>query len=341
MRRISSLPTAEHCAGVDTIGQQVESTQALRGTVFHAYCATGVWPDELYQLPQADIEQIQGWHVPTPFNYKMGDVTTLLQYQTAMKEVRVALDHDFNYVDVPPDVPQNEIAERYPNVMVCGHLDLAWHIPHADLLIVCDIKSTIWTVKDRNNSLQLHGYGLALAAKMNVGRYVTCIWDATDGEYYVADEAIEVDGFEAADIRDRIRRASSDRGRQLTTGSYCSQCWKRKSCPAHLVDVPESEFSAVLSGNATQEQVRNALMRKVQMKDVIEKVEEACRTWVKQNGPLVSEDGTKEWRIALRQGRMGLDKKAVAQELGLSDLSKFNRRGKPYEALDWRKREGD
>src|SRR5688572_14425212 len=101
MRRISSLPTAEFCPKVDKIGQDIETTQSFRSTVFHEYCDTGKWPDALRALPEADREEIGKWVVPMPFVLKAGNVTHALPYKGAMREMRVALDKDFNYVEIP------------------------------------------------------------------------------------------------------------------------------------------------------------------------------------------------------------------------------------------------
>ena len=336
MRRISSLPTAEFCPKVDKIGLDVESTQSARSTVFHAYCDSGAWPADLYTLPEEDQEEIRRWKVPMPFLYKVGDVTHTLQYRNAAREWRVAVDKDFNHVPVPLDVPQNEIATRYPQVMICGHLDMAWDLPDFDLIIVEDIKSSIWAVKERGRSLQLHGYGMAACAATGRGRYVTAIWDASDGKHFVSDHAIEVDSFEGADIRDRIRRASEDRDGNFRTGTHCSSCWKRTSCPAHLVDVPEGEFSALLSGKAKMADVRRALVQLKQRDDLTKKVQQACKAWVEQHGPVISEDGKKQYRCELRSGKESLDKDAVARALGVSDLSGYTKTGKDFPVFDWR-----
>src|SRR4030095_7034722 len=115
MRRISALPTAEFCPMVDKIGLDVETTQSARSTIFHAYCDTGKWPAELRTLPEADIEDISKWRVPMPFIYKPseGVIHTLL-YKDAMREKRVALDHQFRWVDVDPELPQSEVAAKHP-----------------------------------------------------------------------------------------------------------------------------------------------------------------------------------------------------------------------------------
>lgn len=337
MRRISSLPTAEFCPKVDKIGLDVETTQSARSTVFHAYCDTGKWPAELRHLPEADIEEISKWKVPTPFVYKVGDVTHALQYKNAIREYRVALDKSFNAVKVDADVPQSEIDTRYPEVMICGHLDMAWHLPQYDLVIISDIKSSIFAVKEGTSSLQLHGYGIALATVLNCGRYLSSIWDAADGRYYVAPKAIELDSFEAEEIRDRIKRASEDRDGNFKTGTHCSGCWKRSHCRAHLVDVPEGEFQAILSGQAMEKDVREALVKRKQLEDLYKRVDAACKDWVRQHGPVRSEDGKKVFRCELRAGKPGYDYDAIQRALGVENLEGYKRPAGEHPHFDWRK----
>lgn len=338
MRRISSLPTAEYCSMVDKIGLDVETTQSSRSTVFHAYCDTGKWPEGLRSLPEADREDISNWKVPMPFVYRAGDVIHALQYKEAYRETRVALDKDFNYVRVDPELPQNEIAAVHPEVMVVGHLDMAWVV--GDLVIVCDIKSSIYAVKDRCDSLQLHGYGMALAVFLNKPRYLTSIWDASDGRYFVHPGGpMNLDSFEAEEIKDRIRRASEDQEGSYKTGIHCSGCWKRSHCPAHLVDVPEGDFKALLAGQATQKDIRASLVRLKQMKDLTDRVQTACKDWVRQHGPVLSEDGRKHYRCEMRENNPALDKTAVARDLGIPNLEKYMARSGEHEHFDWRKRD--
>lgn len=336
MRRISSLPVAEFCPKVDKIGQDVESTQAARSTVFHAYCETGKWPDGLRTLPEADREEISKWCVPMPFVMKSGNVTHALPYKEAMREERVAVDERFNYVDVPREVPQSEIAALYPQAIITGHLDMAWHIPSLDLVVVCDIKSSIFAVKEGTSSLQLHGYGLALAAKLGASRYLTAIWDASEGRYYVAAEAVEVDSFEACDLKDRIRFAASEREGGFRTGIHCGGCWKRSGCPAHLVDVPEGDFKAILGGTATEKDVREALVKVQQTEDLAKEVRKSIKAWINTHGYVRSEDAKKVYRAEMRAGKKTLDEDAVTAALGVQTLNDYMKVGSPFPQYSWR-----
>ena len=339
MRRISSLPTAEFCSRVDKIGQDIETTQSARSTIFHAYCDTGKWPADLRTLPEADIEEISKWRIPMPFVYTVGNTIHALPYLDAIRERRVATDVDFKPVEVPSDIPVAEVKAKFPNVMMIGHLDMAWVLPQYDLVIICDIKSSIFAVKDRCDSLQLHGYGMAMCAITGVGRYLTAIWDASDGRYYVAGEPVEFESFKAEEIRDRIRLAATEREGDFRTGTHCSGCWKRSSCPAHLRDVPEGEFSKLLAGKAMEADVREAIVKLKQLGDLSNKVGESIKAWVSQHGPVRSEDGRKQYQCEMRAGRESLDKSKICRALGVENLDAFMSKGKDYPVFDWRKRD--
>jgi hypothetical protein len=335
MRRISSLPTAEYCPKVDKIGQDVESTQAARSTVFHAYCDTGKWPEGLHTLPEADREEISKWRVPMPFIYTQGDVTHALQYPKAIREARVALDREWNYVEIAEHVAQADIEAKHPEIAIVGHLDMAWVV--GDLVIVCDIKSSIWAVKDRCESLQLHGYGLALAVKLGCARYLTAIWDASEGRYYVASAPVELDSFACEAIKERIAVAAAERDGDFRTGTHCSGCWKRSHCPAHIRDVPEGEFQAILTGQAKEVDVREAIVKLKQIGDLSNRVGQAVKDWVSQHGPVRSEDGKKVYKCELRGGKAALDKDKVMRALGASSLDDYMKTGKDFPVFDWRK----
>lgn len=331
MRRISSLPTLQYCGASDSISVGVETTNAFRSTIFHKRCETGEWDTELLKrLPRSDFEEISKWKVPANLHTEFG----IVSYKHAVKEEIVALDSGFNIVDVPNDISQEDF-EKIPEVMVGGHLDMAWQYGHE--VVVCDIKSSIFAVKDRAESLQLHGYGIGYAKKVGASRYLTAIWDACDGKYYVANRIIDIDSFECLEIQERIRNAANNRS-GLVRGEHCSGCWKRDVCPAHLVDASTGNeaFDRVLGGTATESDIRKALTDCKSLGDLANKVSDACKSWVDRHGPVRSEDGKKRWTGALRSGKASLDQKAVASELGLDDLKRFMKPGNDYKVYDWR-----
>lgn len=341
MRRISSLPVSEFCDAADTIGVQVETTNALRSTIFHKYAETGVWDEAIKKLPDSDVEEIQKWKVPTPLHCFDGDKKLKLDYKDAVKEVRVSLDSDFNFVELPEGIKPDEISSKFPNVLCSGTLDIGWHLPELDLVVVSDIKSSIFAVKARCKSLQLHGYGIGYAQRVGAKRYLVGVWDASDGRHYIDDTIIQLDSFECEEYKGRIKAASVSRGGGLVKGTHCSGCWKRDACPAHLVDVADSEFASLFNGTATEADIRKALIAAKGLKDKYEKVKDICESWVQRHGPVRSEDGLKVWKPMLRAGRKSLDTKAVCAKLELDNLDDFQKAGQPFAVYDWVNRKDD
>jgi hypothetical protein len=322
----------------DKLGGDVASVNASRSTCFHEFCATGRWPEETNNLPKQDKEEVFRWKKPGPMVFNHDDVTLKLHYKDAMKELIVAVDSDFNWVEIDPSVPQKKIAEMYPSAMAVGHLDMAWYIPEFKLVVINDIKSSIFAVKSRTESLQLHGYGLALCQKLGGERYITAIWDATEGKHYIAKQSIRLDSWECEEYKERIRTAHRNSfGDTYTTGSGCGGCWKRDICPAHLVDVSDdNRFKEVLAGTATMKEIRKALVDLKQLEDLAKKVKDICKSWAERHGSVLSEDGKKQWGPAMRSGKKSLDTHAVARALEVENLSEYMREGQDYIVFDWR-----
>jgi hypothetical protein len=335
MRRISSLPVLEFCAMSDKLGENVASVNAARSTCFHEFCQTGRWPEATNNLPEADREEIFKWKKPTPLIYKHENITYKLEYKDAIKEMVVALDKDFNFVDIDPLVPQKDIAERYPGAMVVGHLDMAWYLPGLKLVIISDIKSSIFAVKARCKSLQLHGYGIALAKKLGATQYLTGIWDASDGRHYTDSEPVQLESWDCEEYKGRITSAAKNTGDEYTTGTHCGGCWKRDVCSAHLVDAgDDDQFKVLLGGGGTYKDIRNALVVSKQLEDRAKKLKDICKSYVERRGPVRSEDGKKEWTVALRSGKKSLDVDALEADIG--SLEKYMKKGNDFPVYDWR-----
>lgn len=335
MRRISALPVSEFCSKSDEIGIDIETTNAMRSTIFHRYAETGVWDEMIKRLPETDVEEIKKWKVPTPLHCFDGDKKLKLDYKDAVKEVRVSVDSDFNYIELPEGIKPGDISSQFPNVLCSGTLDIGWDVEELDLVVVSDIKSSIFAVKARCKSLQLHGYGIGFAKKQKRSRYLVGVWDASDGRHYIDDSVVSLDSFECEEYKGRIRSASVATGVGFVKGTHCSGCWKRDACPAHLVDVPDSEFAPIFTGKATEADIRRALIAAKGLKDKYEKVKDACESWVQRHGPVRSEDGLKQWEPRMRAGKKSLDTKAVAAKLGEEDLSGYMKSGQEYQIFDW------
>lgn len=335
MRRISSLPTLEFCGKSDTLGVDVDTSNAFRSTVFHSYCETGIWPETAKKLSEQDLTEIRRWKKPKPFIYKKDGMFLELNYEDAIKEQVLGLTHDFAFLSLDSKLTQFDL-QGIPELMTAGHLDMAWDVPQFDLVVISDIKSSIFAVKDRCESLQLHGYGLAFALMKGRSKYITGIWDASDGKHYYGN-VTETNTFDFEAIKERIRTACNNNSDNYTKGTHCSSCWKRDSCPAHLVDLGnENRFSKLFDGTATETDIRQALVDAKGLGELANKVAEHCKDWAKRHGPVRSEDGRKQWSPALRAGKKSLDTDKVMLDLGLESLDKYMKEGEDYLVYDWR-----
>lgn len=325
----------------DKLARDVESTNALRSTKFHEYCATGEWPD-LSMLEEADVEEIQKWKFPTSIIMKELDIpgkspgknAVMCEYGKSDKEGRVSLDEDFNFVETKQGLSPVEIGEQYPNVLVSGSFDMAWHFPEHSLVIVEDIKSSIFAVKARTESLQLHAYGIAYAKKMGADRYIVGIWDASEGRHYFG-QVVELDSFECEEYCARIEKAAKHVGENYVQGTHCSQCWVRSSCPSHLAGVPDSDAYRVMRAGATESDARAAMVEAKRLTDQSQKLSNAVKSWVKAHGYIRSEDGRMRYGLTLSSGRKSLDQAAVKRALGVKSLDDFMKEGRDFSTSRW------
>lgn len=310
----------------------METSNAFRSTVFHKYCEDGVWPETVKKLSENDLTEVRKWKKPTTFLYKEPHIR--LEYAQADKERILALDSDFNFLDLDPKLTQEEL-QKIPSLMTAGHLDMAWDVPELDLVVISDIKSSIFAVKDRCESLQLHGYGLAYCLLKKRSKYITGIWDASDGKHYYGN-ITEINTFDFEAIKDRIRTACNNVSDKYTKGTHCGSCWKRDSCPAHLVDLgADNRFARLFSGEATEKDVREALVAVKGLGELANKVTSECKSWAERHGGVRSEDGRKIYKPLLRKGRASLDSDAIMKALKVDSLDAYQKRGDDYLVYDW------
>lgn len=333
MRRMSSLPVLEYCGRSDTLGVGVDTSNAFRSTCFHKFCETGVWPDETKKLSEQDLQEVRRWKKPKPFVFEALKIN--LKYEDADKEQILGLTPDFTFLPLDSKLTQEQL-QAIPNLMTAGHLDMAWDVSFWDLVVISDIKSSIFAVKDKCESLQLHAYGLAYALMKGRSKYITGIWDASEGKHYYG-KVTETNTFDFEAIKERIRTACNNNSDNYTKGTHCGSCWKRDSCPAHLVDLgDENRFSKLFNGEATEADIRQALVDVKGLGELANKVTEACRDWANRHGPVRSEDGRKQWSAALRSGRKSLDTDRVMLDLGVESLDRYMKEGDEYKVFDWR-----
>ncbi len=329
MSRISALPVLRYCTGSALVDKQVEDlefSRTLRGTVFHAYCDSGEWPEEYKLLSKQDQEEIQDWKVPHSY---VSDVVGELVYKSAMKEYGVKFRHG------PGD------AEYIP-----GTLDMFWIVDVSGVgkvAVVVDIKSNIRATADGVESLQIHGYGHALLHEFSelVG-YLAGIYSASDGTWHLPSKIMMRDSWEQMEIEDAICKAIRQPFKGYHIGTHCAGCWKRTRCPAFLIETFEApNFQKVIAGTATRDEAREALVTMTRMKASVETVKDALEAYVAQHGPIPSEDGKKSWRPHQMPGRVGLDKRKVlafAEKHG-AGAEEFETQSSSYQVFSWKKTE--
>lgn len=335
MKRMSNLPSLEFCGKADSLAVGVETSNSFRSTCFHKYCETGQWPAETKRLSLQDLDEIKRWKVPTPLWVDLGSVKIRLDYKDAVKERLLVLDNNFAVLALDNDLSQ-DCLEKNPDILTAGHLDMAWDVPEHDLVVISDIKSSIFAVKDRCDSLQLHAYGMTYAKQCGRSRYLPCIWDASEGKHYIG-TIVESDSFAYEEVKERIRIAATNNSDKFTKGTHCSGCWKRDSCPAHLVDLQDDHrFAKLFNGTATEADVREGIIAAKGLGELANKVTEFCKQWAAQHGGVRSEDGRKVWKPIERAGKSSLNTDYLISDLGLKDLSKYMKKGQPYIAYDWK-----
>jgi hypothetical protein len=328
MSRISALPTLQYCSGSALVDKQVEElefTRTLRGTVFHHYCEKGEWPPEFAQLPKKDQDEIRDWKVPYGVDV---EGFGFLAYQDAEKEAEVSLRFG---VGADEHIP--------------GHVDMHWLAFHQVTkklyVIVNDIKSNARAVADGTESLQLHGYGMALCQKYDeVAGYLPGIYSASDGTWIFRREPVDRDSMEYLELEDTFARVLRRPFSGYHIGTHCGGCFKRTRCPAYLIETHEAPtFARVISGQANAGEAREALVMANRMKASLETIEQALKDWVVQHGPIPSEDGKKSWRPHDMPGRESLDKRKlfefVKQHGG--DPEDFMSVGNRYQVFSWKK----
>lgn len=331
MLRISSLPIAERCPASTSV-PSFGTINSARGTAFHERCEVGAWGPKFRALSDSDKEEISKWEPPSPL--MIGGKEFL--YSKAQKEVRVSLGWDGEYLDLSA-LAQEEIELRQ-DVSLSGTADMLWV---ADgVIVVGDIKSSIYAASDGADSLQLLGYGLCAAKKHGAACIIPAIWDASDGRWYVGKHLSGGDLFDlevrCLDVAAKVSHGSAE----LVTGVHCRGCWRRRLCPAHRL--PESGNVSIdrLLSNAsepTASEVRSALTEAKKLHDISSEVELAAKAWAIRHGGLLSEDGGKVWKASLVKGRRSLDVEALLEASGL-ERGKFETNGKDYERWEWKKR---
>lgn len=315
--RISRLPVAEFCGRSGELDTGSGRAAAM-SSAFHALCeGDDAKAAKLLALLTADeCQTIKTWHKPEKVTFDDG---TELTYESAEKETTVGFDARGRF-----SLSESAIA--------IGHLDMAWRTKNG--VYVGDIKKTRWTTLDGPESLQLAGYGFALAAREHVDTFACGLWIAEDGEWHWG-KLVDLESSEAADLWARVKHAALNTGGDFRTGGHCRSCWSRMRCPAYLVPVEETHALAPLGGHdVTSTQALELLRAYERGKDTLEVVKGFLDEYARRFG-IPSEDGKKKYAAVQCQGREALDKERVIAEVPDARERGWFKRGAPYEQMRW------
>lgn len=322
--RISRLPIAEFCgrSGELDLGS---GRAAAMSTAFHAICS--VAPDVIRKtaaLTEAEREELKTWHRPTQVPFDDG---TVLTYEAAEKESTVGIDSRGRF-------------SLDPEVAVCiGHLDMAWTVEKqfnvaARVCYVGDIKKTHWTTLDGPESLQLHGYGFALAAREHATHYACGLWIAEDGVWNWG-KLVDLESSEAADVWDRILHAATNQGGEFRTGGHCRSCYSRLRCPAYLVPVESTHALAPLNGGeVTNEQALHLLHQYQRAEDTLKAVGGFLKEYARRT-PIYDPATKKRYMAVECAGKESVNKEALLRDEPQAREKGWIKKGAPYDMMRW------
>jgi hypothetical protein len=229
-----------------------------------------------------------------------------LDYDSAHKEQRVGLTKGGDYCD-PDD----------PKALTAGTLDGAWLRETSMGLVafVYDMKKTKWTTSEGPDSLQVHAYARAFAAKHECVGYVTGIWLATEGEWQWGDfVSLEFGDKKAAAILRSIVDAALNKG-DLTSGAHCRNCWGRFHCPAQMMTMEQAEISIAKleAGHIDSERAAMAYLAAKKMEDMCEKIITIVKDYALR-ADVVDPATGKVLRMSERAGSTQINRKRLEAE---------------------------
>lgn len=311
--RISSLPIAEFCGLAPTLDKSHGAGRAaIMSTAFHASCAGEKEKarDTMLKLTSDELNEISTWKKPT--DVQIGKHT--LRYQDSVREAEV-------YINV-----QGE--------KCIGHSDFYWILD--GVAYVGDIKRSEWTVSDPS-TLQLLGYGLAIAQKHDCTSFACGIWAAVEGTWMWT-KAYDM-FFDVDDIKPRIDHAAMNESKTGQVGSHCSGCYSRMHCPEYLLPVSKDSWLAPLSEHGAL--TRDNALQLLQQAEVADKVVKAIKTelreYARRTGGIVDIESGKLWRQYTIKGREQLPSVAEVRANYPELADKLISRGPPGVGFGWRK----
>jgi hypothetical protein len=254
--------------------------------------------------------------------------------------------------DAPSVELEYESAEKELHVQVWerdvliteGTLDFAWvrEVGGRKWAFVADLKRSTWAIPDGPECLQLAAYGHAYANLRGCDGYTPGLWSGTDSEWSWG-TPVDLSSPEALDLWLRLKRASRNDARlipqdkadqrRFVTGAHCGACYGRMRCPEWAMLGSEAAFTKDYEIN--EHNAAQLLLRSEALSEAAERIKENIKVYAERGGVVKDPATGKVYLPTQCKGRMGLDKEAAAAA-GV-DLSKFERRGRPYASFGWRK----
>jgi hypothetical protein len=322
--RPSSLGVAEFCPRATELNELSGiSRAAIISTAWHAKLAGN---DTLIgELHPEERKEVESWGAPTTTHAEFDEIGLPLDlnYESAEKELHV------------------QVLER-DTVITQGTLDFAWvrEVAGRRWAFVADLKRSTWAIPDGPDCLQLASYGHAYAALRSCEGYTPGLWSGTDSEW-VWGNPVDLTSPEALDLWLRVKRAARNDHRLKTkpddkrfvTGAHCGACYGRQRCPEYAA-------LAVVDGEAAEVSIDSTsaaewLLKAKAMTELAERITENVKVFAERGGVVKDPKTGKVYLPVQCKGKVGLDKEA-ALAAGV-DLSKFEKRGKPYQQFGWRK----
>lgn len=330
--RVSLLPIAQYCGKAAELSERYGAGRpAAMSTAFHARQAGSPDAAALWaRLSEAEQQEVLGWKSPKTVVMSGG---VSLDYAHAMKEIEVALDCDGYWAEVDG-----------PDVMTIGHADLAWapyEIEGLRVAFVGDIKKSAYTTEDGPESLQLHGYGWAVARKFHCDAYCCGLWLAEEGEWLWSQQWVVLDSDRGREIWDRIRYAATHKTGEATTGQHCRHCWSRLHCPEQLLPAKlgaiEKMLAPLTEGGDITMVDHNTILRLQALSELCDKAKKVAQAAIERGVLKVRDpDSGKIWAPVEMPGRQSVDVDKLRSELG-DGANRFIRRGNSYTQFRWMK----
>lgn len=317
MNRISRLPIAEFCgrsAELDVGSSRV----AVMGSAFHAMCEgdSAKIAKLLMLLSPEEVDEVHRWKKPTKVTFDDG---TELSYDSAEKETEVGFDAQGRHTT----------GEK---AIAIGHIDMSW-IRHT-VAYVGDIKKQRWTTLDGPDSLQLAGYGFALAAREGCTHFCPGLWYAEEGEWSWG-SLVDLESSEAADLWARIVHAAMNVGGEFYTGGHCRSCYSRLRCPAYLVPVESTHALAPLAGHeVTNAQVLALLHAKQRAETTLEAVDAYLKEYARRT-PIYDPETKRKYCAVQCSGRESIDVDAILRDCPDARQRGWFKKGRPYPMMRW------